>query len=174
MKLSQMFASCSTSSFSLNQTSVATNQQNDLCNKQEMLHQFQPGEADYRLLLHACDPSRYWFRNLSVININKCRCNHIVPFFSLHFNQLWVEFGTGYRRKYIPIHETARFIDEKICRAMSFWFSSTGCDRWQFAGRRKQTAWQSWENFCETTETFASRVDLFIRKKIHTNSANFS
>ena len=65
-----MIASRSTSSNSLNQTTIATNQENISCNKQEMLDELQPcnhEEADSRLLLHAYDVSRKRFRKLSIL-----------------------------------------------------------------------------------------------------------
>ena len=65
-----MIASRSTSSNSLNQTTIATSQENISSNKQEMLDELQPcnhEEADSRLLLHAYDVSRKRFRKLSIL-----------------------------------------------------------------------------------------------------------
>ena len=65
-----MIASRSTSSNSLNQTTIATSQENISCNKQEMLDELQPcnhEEADSRLLLHTYDVSRKRFRKLSIL-----------------------------------------------------------------------------------------------------------
>ena len=74
-------------------------------------------EADYRLLLHACDASRKKFRKLSIITVDTgivvIDLYHFI--FSLHFNERWVEFGTGQHQKYIPIPEIACSSGEEFC-----------------------------------------------------------
>ena len=79
----EMIASVSTSSNSLNQTIIATNQENILCNKQEMLDELQPcnhEEAGSRLLLHVYNVSRKRFKKLSILRSTKSCCNRIVLF----------------------------------------------------------------------------------------------
>ena len=79
-----MITSGSISSNSLNQTIIATNQENVLCSKQEVLDGFQPcnhGEADYRLLLHVYDASRKRFRSYQNYGRHGSRCNRIVLIF---------------------------------------------------------------------------------------------
>ena len=69
----EMIDSGSTSSNSLNQTIIATNEENVLCNKQEMLDELKPcnhEKIDYRLLLHAYDASQKRFRKLSIITVD--------------------------------------------------------------------------------------------------------
>ena len=66
-----MITSTSTSSNSLNQIIIETNQQNLLCNKHEILDERQPcnyEEADYRSLLHAYayNASRKGFKKSSI------------------------------------------------------------------------------------------------------------
>ena len=99
----EMITSGSTSSNSLNQTIIATNQENVLCSKQEMLDGFQPcnhEEADYRLLLRVYDASPKRFRKLSIITVDtEVVLIALYQFFSRHFNELLVEFGTGQHRK---------------------------------------------------------------------------
>ena len=134
----EMITSGSISSSSLNQTIIANNQENVLCNKQEMLDELQPCNhelADYRLLLHAYDASRKRFRTLSIIAIDiEVVVIALYHFFSLHFNELWVKFSTGQYWKYIPLHEIALSLGEEFCFN---WL-------WQYAGRGKQTAWKVW------------------------------
>ena len=49
-------------------------------------------------------------------------------FFSLSLNELWVEFGVGQNRKYLPIHKITNSLGEETCRALPMWFTLTGCD----------------------------------------------
>ena len=121
----ETIGSGSTSSNSLNQTIVATKQENVLSNKQEMLDELQPcnhEEAEYRLLLHAYDALRKRFRKQSIITIDTevvVIALYLVfflfsVFFSFHFNEVWVEFGTGQHQKCISIHEIALFLGEEF------------------------------------------------------------
>ena len=133
----ETIGSGSTSSNSLNQTIVATKQENVLSNKQEMLDELQPcnhEEAEYRLLLHAYDALRKRFRKQSIITIDTevvVIALYLVfflfsVFFSFHFNEVWVEFGTGQHQKCISIHEIALFLGEEFYWAIPFCF----CFNW--------------------------------------------
>nr|XP_047122657.1 uncharacterized protein LOC124806098 [Hydra vulgaris] len=51
--------------------------------------------------------------------------------------QLWIEFGVGKLKRWLPIHYYAQKIGEKA-EAVSLWFAFTGCDTVSsFAGRGK-------------------------------------
>ena len=43
-------------------------------------------------------------------------------FFSLDTDELWIEFGVGANKKWIPIHLYAQKLGEKVCCALPFWF----------------------------------------------------
>ena len=63
-------------------------------------------------------------------------------FFSLQLVELWIEYGTGKDKRWIPIHLYAKLLGERNCRALPFWYAFTGCDTTsQFEGRGKKTAW---------------------------------
>ena len=100
MELYQMITSCLASSNSLNQIIIATNQENVLCNKPVML-ELQSCNHDYDAYHAFQNGFRIITVNMDVVAIT------LYHFFSLHFNELCVEFGTGQHRKYIPIHEIA-------------------------------------------------------------------
>ena len=96
----ETIGSGSTSSNSLNQTIVATKQENVLSNKQEMLDELQPcnhEEAEYRLLLHVYDALRKRFRKQSIITIDTevvviALC---LVFFFLFFFFISFQWGVG-------------------------------------------------------------------------------
>ena len=51
-------------------------------------------------------------------------------FFSLQrqkqFEELWVEFGSGKDKKWIPIHSYAELLGERKCMALPFFHAFTG------------------------------------------------
>ena len=112
-------------------------------------------EADTRVLLHVCDASARGYKKIAITTVDTCCHNCFVSLFLVDIDELWIEFGVGKHRKYLPIHEYANALKEEICRALPFWFTLTGCDSVSmFAGRGKTTAWKVWEVHAEVTETF--------------------
>ena len=82
-------------------------------------------------------------------------------FFSLSLSELWVEFGVGQNRKYLPIHKIAYSLGEETRRVLPMWFTLTGCDTVSiFSGRDKKTAWKVWKVFPEVIETFVRYLIL--------------
>ena len=74
-----------------------------------------------------------------------------------HYIHLWIEFGTGKDRRWLPIHDYANALEERVCSGLLFWYAFTGCDTASsFCGRGKLTAWDVWKAFPEVTETFVS------------------
>ena len=112
-------------------------------------------EADTRVTLHAVDGSQT-YKNILIINVDTdvviIALSH---FFPLNLNELWVEFGVGQNRKYLPIHKIAYSLREETCRALPMWFTLAGCNTISiFSGRGKKTAWKVWKLLPEVTETF--------------------
>ena len=49
-------------------------------------------------------------------------------FSELNLEELWIEFGTGKDRRWLPIHKYATELGGQICSGLLFWYSFTGCD----------------------------------------------
>ena len=79
----------------------------------------------------------------------------IVLFRQLSLVHLWIEFGTGKDRRWLPIHDYANALEERVCSGLLFWYAFTGCDTASsVCGRGKLSAWDVWKAFPEVTETF--------------------
>ena len=78
-----------------------------------------------------------------------------LPYIQKELQELWIEFGVGRDKKWIPIHSYAEVLGEDTCMALPFFHAFTGSDTTsQFAGRAKKTAWKTWQALPETTEMF--------------------
>ena len=113
-------------------------------------------EADTRLILHVLDGSNNGYKKISIVTVDTdVVVISLYHFFSLDLDELWIDFGVGKNRKYLPIHEYAGLLKEEVCRALPFWFTLTECDTVSmFAGRGKRTAWQVWESYPNVTSVF--------------------
>ncbi len=114
-------------------------------------------EADTRLLLHVLDGAETGIRKISIVTVDTdvvvIALRH---FFDLNLEELWIEFGTGRSRRFLPIHECANKLGERICDGLTLWFSITGCDTVSmFNGKGKKTAWKAWRSFDDGVDTFA-------------------
>ena len=124
------------------------------CNKEE---------ADDRIFLHVRNASLRGYRKTTIITVD----TDVVViacyiFFDLDVDELWIEYGTGKNKKWIPIHVYASLLGEEKCRAMLFWYTYTGCDTVsKFLGRGKKTAWKTWLKYPEATKTFKRLVLYF-------------
>ena len=69
--------------------------------------------------------------------------------------QLWIDFGSGKHRIFLPIHEMC--IDEIKRMGLRFFYCFTGCDQVSFlANVSKKTAWKIWEIFPNVNKAFAT------------------
>ena len=86
-------------------------------------------ESDTRLLYHA---SHAMQNGLSKIMIHATDTDviaiSIVTSSALQHCELWVAFGRGTRRRYIPCHLIARQLGEEASNALLFMHALTGCD----------------------------------------------
>ena len=75
----------------------------------------------------------------------------------LNFDEIWVEYGSGKRTRWLPIHEYAYLLSEPVCHAFPFWHVISGCDTVsQFAGKGKKTSYKAWIRTPNATEVFCT------------------
>ena len=75
-------------------------------------------------------------------------------FDNLQLDELWIDFGSGKQRCYLPIHEM--ILDPVKRVGLRFFFAFTGCDQVSFFSRvSKATAWKIWKVFPDANEAFA-------------------
>ena len=115
-------------------------------------------EADTRIFLHVKHISSY-----STEERRFCICATdtdvviiaISVFDQLGCTELWIEFGIGSNKLWLPIHHYVSVLGTDCCHGILFWYGFTGCDRVSyFAGRSKPTAWDVWKSFPAITTTF--------------------
>ena len=71
--------------------------------------------------------------------------------------ELWIDFGTGKTRRFIPVHELAMTLGPQKCTGLPLFHSITGCDTVSaMYGVGKKKAWQLWQTYDHITTTFAS------------------
>ena len=81
-------------------------------------------------------------------------------FQQLGLMQLWIEFGTGNGRRWLPIPKYANALGERYCSGILFWYSFTGCDTVSsFSARGKLSAWDMCKAFPEVTDAFLALSD---------------
>ena len=104
-------------------------------------------EADTRLLLHVKDMER---KGLSRVMIRTVDTDMFLLSISLYddldLEQIWIDFGSGEQRCFLPIHEMV--LDPLKRDGLGFFFAFTGCDQVSFfAHVTKATAWKVWSLF---------------------------
>ena len=80
-------------------------------------------------------------------------------FFDLKICELWIQYGSGKDKRWIPPLISMLIIQvKKTCRAVPFWYAITGSDSTtQCAGRSKTSSWKTWAVLPELTDVF---IDL--------------
>ena len=113
-------------------------------------------EADTRLLLHVADAVQGGCRKVCVRTVD----TDVIVLAIAHFDrikpdELWVALGAGSHFRYIPVHELAASMDQRMCVTLHVFHAFTGCDTVSsFGGRGKKTAWDTWQSYPEATEAF--------------------
>ena len=125
-------------------------------------------EADTRLLLHVLDGARSGIKKISILTVDTdvvvIALRH---FFSLNIEELWIEFGVGKSRRFIPVHRYAAMMGNNWCKSLTFWHALTGCDTVSsFNGKGKKTAWKILRSFQDGLDTF-SRYNYSISKNFY-------
>ena len=113
-------------------------------------------EADIRLILHVFNGCRKGYKKLTILGSDTdIVVIALYHFYDLDDNELWIEYGDGQQKKWLPIHEYAKCLGKEICRALPIWYAITVCDTVSaFGGRGKKTVWGVWGNFEEALRTF--------------------
>ena len=107
-------------------------------------------EADYRMMLHGA--------NMVKQNITKSRIGSndtdavVISLAFLHaitnLEELWITFGRGKFKHFIPIRTIARRLGAENYEALLGFHSITGCDSVSgLYGRGKTHAWDVWSKF---------------------------
>ena len=76
-------------------------------------------EADTRLFLHAKDASTNGIKKIMIITVDTdVVVIALFVFCSLNVQELWIEFGSGKNKKWLPIHQYAKIFGQEKCRAL--------------------------------------------------------
>eukprot|EP00794_Sanderia_malayensis_P001903 gene1903-2161_t len=99
-------------------------------------------EADTRLFLHAKHCSQEGNSKVLIKTVDTdVVIIAIAKFTFLALDELWIEFGAGKNRRWIPIHRIVKALGEEKCSALLYWHAFTGCDTVSsFAGKGKTSA----------------------------------
>ena len=116
-------------------------------------------EADTRIFVHVSSLVLKGHKNIIIATVDTdvviiaiAKFNQLV---SIGLHTLWVEFGVGKNRKWLPINSYAEHIGLDKCHGLPFWYAFSGCDTVSsFAGRGKLRAWETWKVFNEVTPVF--------------------
>ena len=116
-------------------------------------------EADTRIFIHIRELLNQ-FPRIKVVTIDSdVVIIALFVFFKLqrekNIDELWIEFGVGKIKRWIPKHRYAEALGENICNALPFFHAFIGSHTTsQFAGRGDKTAWRTWQALPDTTATF--------------------
>ena len=113
-------------------------------------------EADTRLFLHVKYQADQGHRKISIKTVDTdFVVIGISLFHDLNVTELWIEFGTGKDKKWLPVHAYTEKLGPQISRAFGFWHGFTGCDTVSsFSSRGKIASWETSKAFPEITSTF--------------------
>ena len=124
----------------------------------QQLLPFNKWEIDDRISLHDMDQFQLGFSRLMTVLVDTgemvIAC---FAYWSLSVTELWIEFGKGKDRRWLPIHSCPEKASKSVRIAAIFWYVLIGCDSVsQFLERDKSSAWKAWKVFPEVTETLLS------------------
>ena len=108
------------------------------------------------MLVHAADASKAGYKDIiirtvdtDVVIISIAMTQH------LHFNELWIAFGTGSNLRYLAAHEIASRLGPEKATSLPVFHAFTGCDTVScFSGKGKKTAWNTWMAYEQATSAF--------------------
>ena len=95
-------------------------------------------EANTRLLLHVRDIASSGLKKIMIItSVTDVVVIELYIFHSLFIEKLWIEFGAGKHRRWLPIHLYAALLREEICRALPLFIDRMRC-RFFFCWSREE------------------------------------
>ena len=118
-------------------------------------------EADTRMFVHLKHGIEKDFIKTACILANDTDVVAIaISFFCelklLGLEQLWVSFGLGNKRRWIPIHTISSHLGPAKSKCILFFHAFSGCDTVSgFRNKRKKSFLQTWNVFPDITDTFA-------------------
>ena len=78
----------------------------------------------------------------------------VALFPELNLNELWINFGSGQNQSFFPVHAICNSLGAEKSKGLLFFHAFTACDQTSFfANCRNKSAWSTWRNFDEVTET---------------------
>ena len=112
-------------------------------------------DADGRMFLHVSDASREGHSKVMVRTVDSDVVVIAISIFErLGLQELWIDFGTGKNRQFIPVHTVAQNLGPQKCHTLPLFHAYTGCVTTSpFFGIGKRTAWATWEAFPQITHT---------------------
>ena len=120
-------------------------------------------EADTRVFLHVNDMSLQGHSKITIRTVDTDVLVLAVSVFARlkdQLEELWVDFGVGKHRKYVPIHVIFNNLGESRARGLTFFHAFTGCDQVSFLSHvTKGSAWKVWDLFGDITPVFESLSD---------------
>ena len=88
-------------------------------------------------------------------------------FSELSLLELWIKFGKTANRKYIPIHEIVQSLGLERAGCLTLFHGLTGCDQVSFfSSCGKITAWKTWQNYPQLTESLVKLCNYQTEKVI--------
>ena len=112
-------------------------------------------EGDTRVFLHVKDIVDEGFPRVMVRTVDTDVFVIAISLFNdLHISELWIDFGSGKHRAFLPIHQIQ--LEEIKCKGLRFFYCFTGCDQVSFfANVSKKKAWKIWGVYPDVNEVFA-------------------
>ena len=115
-------------------------------------------EGDTMVLLHAAHAARMGCSKILIRIVDTDVVVLAVAYAAkMGIEELWVAFGVGKNYRNIAAHRIATHLGPDMCAALPFFNAVSGCDTVSaFAGRGKQTAFQTWKAYPEVTSAFSA------------------
>ncbi len=121
-------------------------------------------EADSRIMLHVADQVGQGYTKISVrtvdtdiVILSVATARKLMP----ELSELWVAFGTAKSFRYLPTHDICNALGPRRSLALPLFHAFTGCDTVSaFAGKGKQSAWDTWNVLPEMTDALAHLAHL--------------
>jgi hypothetical protein len=116
-------------------------------------------EADSRIFVHAMHATSQGYHKIMVRTVDTDVLVIAVGCWSTlkehGLQELWMDFGSGTNRKYLPAHEISTLMGPEKAIVLPVFHAFTGCDTVScFAGKGKKTCWETWKAFPEVTTAF--------------------